>query len=534
MTVNQREQAQKSRTTPEPASAEDVVKAAVPEGWASLRLGDGLVYEVQPGFACGVHNQEGEGVPHLRPMNVSQGGRISLTDLKFVPKAIVDREERWIRGGDVVFNNTNSPELVGKTAYYNCSQPRAFSNHMTRVRCRADLLDPQYCAMFLHQRWREGYFESVCNNHVSQASVSRVVLLETPILLPPLPEQKRIVAKVEDLLARVNAARERLARVPAILKRFRQSVLAAACSGRLTADWRQDHPAACSADSLLRDLLGARRALCARPNDGHPEPAIPCPSEYEDLPDGWALASMDQLAGLVTSGSRGWAKYYSDSGPRFIRAQDINTDELRLDTVAHVKPPKGAEGARTRVRQGDLLITITGANVTKSAAVRLEIGEAYVSQHVALVRPVTVDILDFLHLWTISPVHGRARLLADAYGAGKPGLNLDNIRQMPVAMPSLEEQEEISKRVRALLGLADTIERRLKFGAAREEMLTQAILTKAFRGELVPTEGYLARAGGRPYEPASALLARLRLPQIANPASEKRGKAWRMTGQATK
>lgn len=227
----------------------------------------------------------------------------------------------------------------------------------------------------------------------------------------------------------------------------------------------------------------------------------PAPFGYEDLPNGWVLASVDQLTNLVTSGSRGWAKCYADSGALFIRAQDINTDELRLEGVAHVKPPKGAEGARTRVQHGDLLITITGANVTKSAAIRVEIEDAYVSQHVALVRPVSPDITGFLHLWTVSPLHGRAKLLADAYGAGKPGLNLDNIREMPVALPPLEEQREIAKRVSALFGLADRMKIRLELGTGSTERMTQAILTKAFRGELVPTEADLARAESRPYEP---------------------------------
>jgi type I restriction enzyme S subunit len=211
----------------------------LPEGWAAATLGDGLTIDVQPGFACGAHSRDSHDVPHLRPMNVSQEGRIDLSNLKFVPKKEVDREARLLRFGDVLFNNTNSPELVGKTACYDLPEPRAFSNHMTRVRCHPKALDPHYCALVLHTKWMDGYFASICNNHVSQASISRAVLVDTPIALAPLAEQERIVAKVEALLAHVNAARQALAKVPAILKRFRQSVLAAACSGRLTADWRE-------------------------------------------------------------------------------------------------------------------------------------------------------------------------------------------------------------------------------------------------------------------------------------------------------
>ena len=207
--------------------------------------------------------------------------------------------------------------------------------------------------------------------------------------------------------------------------------------------------------------------------------------------------TIDQLTSVVTSGSRGWARCYSDAGPLFIRAENINTDHLDTGNIAHVHPPEGAEGTRTRVQSSDLLITITGANVTKSALVDREIGEAYVSQHIGLVRPVEAKTAAYLYLWIVSPVHGRRKLIGDAYGAGKPGLNLGNIREMNVAFPPFEEQDEIVRRVEALFRLADKIETRVAAASLRAERLTQAVLAKAFRGELVPTEAELARREGR-------------------------------------
>jgi type I restriction enzyme S subunit len=97
-----------------------------------------------------------------------------------------------------------------------------------------------------------------------------------------------------------------------------------------------------------------------------------------------------------------------------------------------------------------------------------------------------------------------------AYGAGKPGLNLDNIREMLVALPPLDEQREIVRRVDALFALARAIERRVAVATARAERLQQAVLARAFRGELVPTEAELARREARGYEDAEALLARVR------------------------
>jgi type I restriction enzyme S subunit len=196
----------------------------LPEGWAKARLRDGVISGAQTGFACGKHSRDASGVAHLRPMNVSEEGRLRLDDVKFIDSAEVDRDERWVRSGEVLFNNTNSPELVGKTALYTEESPRAFSNHMTRVRCTA-AADPQFLAHAIHQKWRERLFASICNNHVSQASISTDVLLDLELPVPPLAEQRRIVAKVEALLEQVRCAKERLDRVPLILQRLRQAVL---------------------------------------------------------------------------------------------------------------------------------------------------------------------------------------------------------------------------------------------------------------------------------------------------------------------
>lgn len=318
--------------------------------------------------------------------------------------------------------------------------------------------------------------------------ISRDDIYKVTVPVPPLAEQQRIVGKLELLLGKVSSSQQRLSRVPGLLKRFRQSVLAAACSGKLTADWREDHP-----------------------NTPAYEADLPTDSEARDdeLPSNWLKTTLGPLIELVTSGSRGWAKYYADSGFLFIRAQNINSDVLRLDDVAFVRLPNKAEGLRTRVQKNDILVTITGANVTKSALVDRDLDDAYVSQHVALVRLTDRRLAPFLFHWIVSTAHGRKQLLESAYGQGKPGLNLDNIRDIAIALPPLSEQQEIVRRVKKLFVFGDQIEARLRQVQTRVDCLTQSLLAKAFRGELVPTEHALATAQGHPYESASELLARI-------------------------
>ncbi len=314
----------------------------LPDGWALAALGDSLVTDVQTGFACGINNREGHGIAHLRPMNVNANGEIDLKDLKYVPESECDQDERLVRKGDVIFNNTNSTELVGKTAYYGLSQLRAFSNHMTRVRCHSDVLNSQFCSLALHQLWRGGYFQGVCNQHVSQSSVSRSVLLETEIALPPPAEQKRIVLKTEELAIQVNASREHLAKIPRILKRFRQSVLSAACSGRLTEDWRDTNPVGDAAKELLSKILTERKARTRSAK----EPCEPDTSLLGDVPEEWIVVSTDALMSHITSGSRDWKRYYRDGGTgTFVMAKNVRP--LRFDTSVRqgVQPPQVTETA---------------------------------------------------------------------------------------------------------------------------------------------------------------------------------------------
>lgn len=453
----------------------------LPEGWGYSRLGDILTVNYGKGLKQSDRVQGP--VPVYGSNGVVGSHDVSLTN---GPAIIIGR-----KGSAGAAHYSSSPSWPIDTTYF----VDAFNG-----------FDPVY---LLHSLRALNLAEFDTSTAIP--GLNRDELYAQGIPIPPLAEQKRIAAKAEELLSQVNAARERLERVPALLKRFRQSVLAAACSGRLTEGWREQHPTGSSTHKYLEKVLKERRVYFEKTGaHNYKEPVEPDSSQLSDVPDQWAVASMDQLTCLVTSGPRGWAKFYADSGPVFIRAQNINTDKLLLEDIACVQPPNNAEDLRTRVRLGDLLITITGANVTKTALVDVDLDEAYIRQHVALTRLVDPEVGRFVFLWTTSPLHGRAKLLADAYGAGKPGLNLDNIKEMVVPLPPLPEQCEIVRRVEALFKLANSIERRVKAATVRAEKLTQAILAKAFRGELVPTEAELARREGRPYEPASALLSRIR------------------------
>lgn len=355
------------------------------------------------------------------------------------------------------------------------------------------------------------------------AAISGNDLREHIIPLAPLAEQQRIVEEIEKHFSRLDSSVAGLKRVRANLERYRASVLKAASEGRLVpseaelarAEGREYEPA----EKLLSRILKERQArweeeqLVLMKKQGREPKNDKWKAKYQEpikldteklglLPEGWCYASLDQLTHFITSGSRGWAAHYSETGHIFIRSQDINTDRLVLHSVARVSVPDGAEGRRTRVAQHDILVTITGANVTKAARVIQDPGEAYVSQHVALIRPVLGDTTPYVYIWVISPAHGRGRLEKAAYGAGKPGLNLDNLRELPIALPPADEQKRIAAEVERRLSVADEAEAVVETNLRRAEQLRQAILRRAFEGRLV--------AQDTTDEPAALLLERIK------------------------
>lgn len=307
-------------------------------------------------------------------------------------------------------------------------------------------------------------------------------LANSKVHLPPSAEQLRIVAKIDELFSELDAGVVNLKKARAQLAVYRQALLKHAFEGKLTAEWR----------SLHRPLATV-----------HSE--IPHPVES------WRFTTLGNLTEYITSGSRGWAEYYADSGPIFIRAANLNRDRLDLSEVAFVSLPAGVEGTRTQTRLGDVFITITGANVTKAGYLDREIGEAYVSQHVALCRPIDPTISEYLYLYIISNAGGRRDLEKAAYGAGKPGLNLDNLRTLRIPMPTRAEMPEIVAAIRSQLSEIDALEADIDLNLQKTEALRQSILQKAFAGELVPQDPA--------DEPAAALLARIRAEREAQAAA---------------
>lgn len=393
-----------------------------------------------------------EGEPIARIQNVKRFRFIDKNIRYVTPAKAEELQRHSFKAGDILITKLGDPLGLA------CEVPLTFNQgiivaDLVRFRANEDICSKKFLVYLLNSEVVINQIEQ----HVKGTTRPRInlgVIRGLQLPFPSLMEQKVIAEKLDILLAQVETTKARLESTLETLKQFRQSVLAAAVSGKLTEDWRGLH-------EKYVEFCGYT------------------------VPASWLNSSIGKESEYVTSGSRGWAKYYSDSGSLFIRSQDINSDELNIQNAAYVRLPEKIEGQRTKVQINDLLVTITGANVTKCARLKTNLDDAYISQHVALIRLKSPENSAFFELVLKALNAGRKQLNAMAYGGGKPGLNLQNIKDVEFAKPSSSiEADEIVSRVNKLFAGADITEQLVNQALERINNLTQSILAKAFRGEL--------------------------------------------------
>jgi type I restriction enzyme, S subunit len=442
--------------------------------WQEGVLGDVIELISGQHLLAHEHNAAGRGIPYLT-------GPSDFGDKSPIPTRWTDQPKVTAEPGDILITVKGSG--VGKTNVL-VEQTTAISRQLMALRVVG--ANPEFIHLVLKRAAEHFQNEKT---GIAIPGIGRREVLGLQIVLPPLAEQKRIVAKVDELmalcdrleaqqqerdtghagLARASLARFADAPTPKNLnflfhKSFhippadlRKSILTLAVQGKLVPQHPKEEPAEMTFHGL--------------------KPIEPEFSKGQITPSQWAWSAYRNLTTLVTSGSRGWKEFYAENGSIFVRTQNIKTDTLILDDVAFVDLPKSAEGMRAQVLKGDILITITGANVTKAARIEEQIPEAYVSQHIALTRPRWSDMSEWLHLCFISHGSARGALEQLAYG-DKPGLNLNNIRDLILPLPPLAEQHRIVAKVDQLMALVDELETQLATSRATAKNLLEALVAE--------------------------------------------------------
>ena len=336
-----------------------------------------------------------------------------------------------------------------------------------------------------------------------------------PFPLPPLAEQHRIVAKVDELVAlceQLEAARterettrDRLTMAsltrldtpdpdlavfqnhaafaldnfiplttrPDQVKALRQTILNLAVRGKLVEQDPNDEPAS----ELLKRIAVDKSRLVKAGVIGE-QKALPSVADAKtsfELPKGWVWTRLGHLSQFVTSGSRDWAKHYANEGAIFIRMGNLSKDHyhLGLDHIQRVKPPANSEGTRTRLEGGDICISITG-DVGMLGLIPEGFGESYINQHTAMVRPMPEMKGRYLAEMFRSPF--AQEQFNEPQRGIKNSFRLTDVTQFAVPLPPIAEQHRIVAKVDELMALCDRLEASLAIGDDTRCRLLDAML----------------------------------------------------------
>ena len=364
---------------------------------------------------------------------------------------------------------------------------------------------------------------------VNLPRISAKRLAEYRFLLAPLPEQHRIVAKIESLFTKLDEGVAALKRAEANLERYRASILKAAVEGRLTERWRSENPPEETGEELLGRILAERRkrweaeqlakfkAKGRKPPRNwrakYKEAVAPDTSGLPELPEGWCWATVDQ----VTAGNRTSAYGVLKPGPEvhggipLVRVGNIQNGVVSR-SLKRIAPEVASRYGRTRLRGGELLITLVGA-IGRTAVVPSDLSGANTARAVGVV-PVS-SMLDprWTELWFRSPLQ-RLQMIGKAHEVARKTLNLEDVRSATVALPPGCEQRAIllavEKTEQGLTPAWNTVKESRGYAAT----LRQSILKRAFEGGLVPQDPA--------DEPASVLLERIRAEREAEQKPRKR------------
>ena len=416
----------------------------LPKGWIRSKFGD-LTENITSGLSRRIVSQD-IGIPVLISGNILNN-RLDITQLKYWyvddPQG-ADTSRYLLNNNDILLCFINSLTQIGKACIFkNIGRPAIYTTNLFRI-----VTHDKFSSSFVYHLITHDSFQAeiqlITKPAVNQASFTKGDLEDIPLITPPLPEQHKIAAiltSVDEVIEKTQAQIDK-----------------------------------------LKDLKTAMMQELLSPQEGRSKDVNGNPfTEFKDstlgrIPVGWEVCNLDNLASFITSGSRGWAQYYSESGAIFIRIGNLTREHInfRFKNIIYVDPPSSSEGKRTLVQTGDVLISIT-ADLGVIAVVNDDIGEAYVNQHVSLVRPKDCSQSRWLgHYLAFEGT--QTQFTANNDSGAKAGLNLSAIRNIKIVLPP---SIELNKIVTTL----DSID--ASIAIKREKLLKIADTKKALMQDLL-------------------------------------------------
>jgi len=422
----------------------------LPEGWIEIALSQILEFLESGSRPKGGVRGIADGIPSLGGEHLNYNGGFKFESIKYVPVEFAHKMKRGhIQKNDILVVKDGA--TTGKTAHVNENFPykKAVVNEHVFI-CRPyNELESRFVFRFLMSQ--EGQNRILENFQGSaQGGINLSFAPNTLIPLAPLNEQKRIVAKLEKLLAKVDTTQERLRKIPLILKHFRQSILMQAVTGELTRDWRKQNKYIFDwKESVLSDVI------VEKPRNGYSPKSV----NHE--------TSVKSLTLTATTSGR-------------FKSECFKYIDEKID-----------ENSYLWLKKEDILIQRSNSiDYVGVSAIYYGPDQEFIYPDLMMKVKANKNILTEYLFYSLSNKSTRSYFRQNATGtAGNmPKINQGTVMNTPILLPSIEEQQEIVKRVKALFDTADKLEERYKKAKIYTDKLSQSILNKAFKGELIPQD----------------------------------------------
>jgi type I restriction enzyme S subunit len=491
----------------------------LPQSWASAPVSD-LFSKIVDGS----HNPPTgvpDGVPMLSARNIYNGS-IEFDEFRRIPNAafaIEDKRTR-IRAGDILLTIVGT---IGRAAVV------AESTGPLALQRSVAVLTPRLSnSRFWMYQLQAPHVQSALSEKArgtAQKGVYLRTLGELDLRIAPVLEQDRIVAEIEKQFTRLDDAVAALKRVQANLKRYRASVLKAACEGRLVPTEaelaRKEGRDYESASELLKRILAGRRAkweadqlqkmiAAGKPpkddkwKEKYKEAELPDTSDLPDLPDGWTWVNLGQLAWSIKDGPH-YSPKYQETGVAFITGGQVRPSGVDFSSAKRISKELHDElTRRCKPEKGDILYTKGGT--TGIARVNTYDVEFSVWVHVAVVKMAS-SVERFYVQHALNSPFCYAQSQRFTHGVGNQDLGLTRMVRIIMAMPPLSEQIRIAQEIDRRMSHLDELDLLIKSRLHNGNALRQSILRQAFSGKLVPQDPN--------DEPASVLLERIRAERVA-------------------
>ena len=400
----------------------------LPKGWINVQVKD-VTKSLSSGFACNKSFETTDGYVHLRTHNISTSGCLNFDQIIKVSHEKIDEKKSKIFKGEILFNNTNSKELVGKTAYVDQDYDFAFSNHLTRV-VPNDMVHSKFLVYWLVSLQTSGYFNQICKKWIGQAGVNNTVLKGLSVPLPSKEEQKRIVVKLDALLTRIDTAIEHL----------QESVTLAD---------------ALYASTINEQMMQAIELA--------------------------GLSTVEKHIEQIQTGTTPPTKqpeFYENGDINWFAPSDFGDHDILFDSNKKLSQKAFDAGKARKFDAGTIMLVAIGATIGKIGYLEQD---ASSNQQITGMKFNSAIIPRYAYYWFrfIKP-----EILTNASTATLPIINQKGIKALSFCAPNKQLQETICKKIDEVSNFRNTVKAELNEKVELMRSLKASILDSAFKGEL--------------------------------------------------